>query len=142
MIIEARCNVCGKRFGYASVTGVDWYNTPFMKTVRCREMLIEMLCDECRKGRIDIDQTEPRRIEKAKMKIQKAGITTIRIELDDLARSIARLEGLQEHCATRKDETSKQIAEAIDTAIESMEAVYAISNGEKLNVEVTDNGEP
>lgn len=141
MIIEARCSVCGKRFGYASLTGADWYHTSFMKTVRCREMLVEMLCDECREGRIDIDQTEPRRIEKAKMKIQKAGITTIRIELDDLARSIARLEGLQEHCATRKDETSKQIAEAIDTAIESMEAVYAISNGEKLNVEVTDDGE-
>lgn len=73
MIIEARCNICGKRFGYASLTGADWYHTSFMKTVQCREMLVEMLCDECREGRIDIDQTEPRGIEKAKMKEAECG---------------------------------------------------------------------
>ena len=57
MIIDAICNKCKKKIGYASISGDDAKNLKGMDcfaSVKYRYLCIELLCDECRVGRIDL----------------------------------------------------------------------------------------
>lgn len=56
MIIEAQCNQCHKHIGHASLTGkyID-DDITLVRTIANSYAHMELLCDECRVGRIDLD---------------------------------------------------------------------------------------
>ena len=57
MIIEARCNDCGKRIGYLSVQGdtEGLEDTKYVMKVTYMGTGFAILCDDCREGRIDLE---------------------------------------------------------------------------------------
>ena len=57
MIIEAQCCQCNKHIGYASLTGkyID-DDITLVRTVANSYARMELLCDECRVGRIDLNE--------------------------------------------------------------------------------------
>lgn len=56
MIVEARCNECGERIGYISINA--HLKTKYIKTIRDGNAYVELLCDDCREGRLDLDEGE------------------------------------------------------------------------------------
>lgn len=60
MIIEARCNDCGKRIGYISIQGdTDGLeDTKYVKSVKYHHTMFVIICDKCREGRIDLKERE------------------------------------------------------------------------------------
>ena len=61
MIIEARCNDCGKHIGYLSVQGYTEMlrDTKYVNKIRTTLASVTLLCDECREGRIDLEGDKP-----------------------------------------------------------------------------------
>lgn len=65
MIIEARCNDCGKRIGYISIHGDIHGDTDgledikYVKKVTYMSTAFTILCDECLDGRIDLKGDKP-----------------------------------------------------------------------------------
>ena len=57
MIIEARCNDCGKRIGYISIQGdtEGLEDSKYVKKVTYTSTGFTILCDECRDGLIDLE---------------------------------------------------------------------------------------
>ena len=59
MIVDAICEVCKKRIGYASITGDDVIylkNTDRVCTLRNgTRFYMELLCDDCGQKRIDLE---------------------------------------------------------------------------------------
>lgn len=53
VIIETHCNWCDKHIGYISMTDLPIENSKFVKMIQCKDVLIELICDSCRKGMID-----------------------------------------------------------------------------------------
>lgn len=60
MILETRCNRCGKHIGYVSMTDLPGIKSKFVKTIEKRGHIsgdyvqIELMCDSCRDGIIDL----------------------------------------------------------------------------------------
>lgn len=57
MIIEARCNDCGKRIGYISLQGdtEGLKDTKYVKKISHRDTTLALICDKCRDGRIELE---------------------------------------------------------------------------------------
>lgn len=59
MILETRCNRCDKHIGYISMTDLPEVKSKFLKTIQERhrggDVLIEMMCDSCREGVVDLE---------------------------------------------------------------------------------------
>ena len=77
------------------------------------------------------------------MKIESNDQITNKLTVDELASSIALLSSMKEFCDEQEEvsEGKTDTSAALAVALESMEAVYAISNGGKVNIEVTDDGQ-
>ena len=75
------------------------------------------------------------------MKIESNDQITIKLTVDELASSIALLSSMKEFCDEQEEvsEGKTDTSAALAVALESMEAVYAISNGRKVNIEVADD---
>ena len=75
------------------------------------------------------------------MKIESNDQITIKLTVDELASSIALLSSMKEFCDEQEEvsEGKTDTSAALAVTLESMEAVYAISNGGKVNIEVTDD---
>lgn len=75
------------------------------------------------------------------MKIKSNDQVTIKLTVDELASSIALLSSMREFCNEQEEvsEGKTDTSAALAVALGSMEAVYAISNGGKVNIEVTDD---
>ena len=75
------------------------------------------------------------------MKIESNDQITIKLTVDELASSIALLSSMRAFCDEHEkvSEGKTDTSAALTVALESMEAVYAISNGGKVNIEVTDD---
>ena len=59
MIIEAQCKDCGKHIGYASLYGGQIADgITYVRHISHGETNLELLCDECRVGRIDLDEVD------------------------------------------------------------------------------------
>ena len=58
MIIEARCNDCGKRIGYVMLLGDTEMSrdTKYVKKITYIYTTFVILCDECREGRVDLER--------------------------------------------------------------------------------------
>ena len=61
MIIEARCDKCGKRIGYISIQGdtEGLEDTKYVMKVTYMGTAFTILCDDCRDGRIDLEGDKP-----------------------------------------------------------------------------------
>ena len=57
MIIEARCNDCGKRIGYASVLGDTEMlrDTKYVRKITHICTTLVILCDECKEWHVDLE---------------------------------------------------------------------------------------
>ena len=57
MIIEARCNDCGKRIGYALLLGDTEFlkDTKYVRKISYQQFSVTLLCDECRDGQIELE---------------------------------------------------------------------------------------
>lgn len=53
---ETYCNECGERIGYISINA--HLKTKYIKTIRDGNAYVELLCDDCREGRLDLDEGE------------------------------------------------------------------------------------
>lgn len=75
------------------------------------------------------------------MKIESNDQITIKLTVDELASSIALLSSMKEFCDEQEEvsEGKTDTSAALAVALGSMGAVYAISNGGKVNIEVTDD---
>ena len=58
MIIEARCNDCGKRIGYVMLLGDTGLltDTKYVKKISSQWVSATLLCDECREGQVDLEE--------------------------------------------------------------------------------------
>lgn len=75
------------------------------------------------------------------MKIESNDQITIKLTVDELASPIALLSSMKEFCDEQEEvsEGKTDTSAALTVALESMEAVYAISQGGTPNIEVTDD---
>lgn len=61
MILETRCNRCDKHIGYVSMTDLLEIKSKFIKTIEKQGytsmdyVRIEMICDSCREGVVDLE---------------------------------------------------------------------------------------